>query len=169
MILSLDILSNAIHIARENGWFLWEPSPPKGDHSRILPPLHPLLHEHTFLCESVICVKAQNKKRDNDSRRHPSNTFSRLFSCHYLRWVIYLRFSIFGFGSCGLFTSGGLCLPAVLILLHPRVLLHSFRGNGRGGFRAVAYLRVGRACGDSAPRFTARQARTHCHANQHSW
>ena len=55
----------------------------------------------------------------------------------------------------------------MLIFLHALILFHGLRGNRGRGFRAVAYLRVGRGRANRAPRFAARQTRTHRHANQH--
>ena len=53
----------------------------------------------------------------------------------------------------------------MLILFDPLILFHGLRGDSGRGFRAVAYLRVGRARGDGSPSLAARQA--HAHATQH--
>ena len=123
---------------------------------------NPRCNQHTFLCESVICVKAQNKK---EGQRLTSASLKYFFQIFFLSLppvgnlpqIFNLRFWFVSL----LFTSGGLCLPAVLILLHPRVLLQSFRGNGRGGFRAVAYLRVGSSSAYRAPSLAAGHACAH--------
>ena len=46
----------------------------------------------------------------------------------------------------------------MLLFLQSGVLFHRFRGDGRRGLCAVAYLRVGRARADRAPCLTARHA-----------
>ena len=54
-------------------------------------------------------------------------------------------------------------LLAMLIFLHALILFHGLRGDSGRGFRAVAYLRVGRARADRAPSLAAGQ--THSHTN----
>jgi len=63
--------------------------------------------------------------------------------------------------------NGERLAPRLLILLHALILFHGLRGNRGRGFRAVAYLRVGRARGDCAPSLATRHARAHRHANKH--
>ena len=60
------------------------------------------------------------------------------------------------------------CEPLQFSFLHSLVFFHGFATNRSSRLRAVAYLRVGRGRADRAPRFAARHARTHRHANQHS-
>ena len=47
--------------------------------------------------------------------------------------------------------NGERLAPRLLILFDPLILFHGLRGDSGRGFRAVAYLCVGRACADGSP------------------
>lgn len=95
--------------------------------------------EHTFMCESVICV---NPAVPAAGKRPLAYT------------------------SGGAYTKKGANAP-FSFLLHPLILLHRLGRDSSGRLGAVAHLRVGGTRADGAPRLTTRQSGAQRHAKKH--